>query len=142
MTNGQIEAFIRRHAAGWNERDARGLASDHAEDGVVVSPMFHRVQGRPQIRLTYAGLFETFPDWQIRYEVPIVDGDRLAVLFSVTATHKGEFMGVPGTNRRCGFEGVSLYQLDPDFLIKEERRVYDFTGLLTQLGVLRVRPAR
>jgi hypothetical protein len=36
---------------------------------------------------------------------------------------------------------VSLFQLGPT-LIVGERRVYDFTGLLTQLGVLRVRPAK
>jgi hypothetical protein len=142
MTDDQIAAFISRHAAGWNQRDATALTSDHAEDGVVMSPMFHRVEGRPQIRRSYAALFEAFPDWQIRYDEPIVDGNRVAVFFSVTATHEREFMGVAGTGRRCAFEGVSLFQLRSDSLIKEERRVYDFTGLLTQLGVLRVRPAR
>ena len=50
-------------------------------------------------------------------------------------------MGLEGTGRRCAFEGVSLFQLGPDLLIVKERRVYDFTGMLTQLGVLRVRPA-
>jgi hypothetical protein len=42
----------------------------------------------------------------------------------------------------CAFEGVSLFLLSPDFLIEEERRVYDLTGLLIQLGVLRVRVVR
>jgi len=32
--------------------------------------------------------------------------------------------------------------MTPNGLIAAERRVYDFTGLLAQLGVLRVRPAR
>ena len=51
-------------------------------------------------------------------------------------------MGFQGTGRRCSFEGVSLFELSADGLIAAERRVYDFTGLLAQLGVLRVRPAR
>jgi predicted ester cyclase len=62
--------------------------------------------------------------------------------FSITATHKGDLMGLAGTGRRYAFEGVSLFELGADVLIREERRVYDFTRLLTQLGVLRVRPAR
>ncbi len=62
--------------------------------------------------------------------------------FSVVATHQGDFMGFQGTGRRCSFEGVSLFELSADGLIAAERRVYDFTGLLAQLGVLRVRPAR
>jgi steroid delta-isomerase-like uncharacterized protein len=142
MTGDQIAAFIERHANGWNQRNPEALCHDHSEDGVIVSPMFARVQGRPQICRMYAALFETFPDWQIRFDIPIVDDRRLAISFSVTATHKGDLMGLAGTGRQCAFEGVSLFELGADALIRVERRVYDFTGLLTQLGVLRVRPAR
>jgi steroid delta-isomerase-like uncharacterized protein len=140
MTNEQITAFIGRHVDGWNRRDAKALCQDHAEDGVIVSPMFARVEGRPQIGGSYAALFTAFPDWQMRVDPPIVGGHRVAVYFSVTATHQGEFMGLAGTGRRCAFEGVSLFELGTDLLIKEERRFYDSTGLLAQLGVLRVRP--
>jgi steroid delta-isomerase-like uncharacterized protein len=122
-------------------RDPEILAASHAEDGVVFSPLFHRVEGRSRIRRTYEELFLTFPDWELRYGEPIVDANRVAVYFSVTATHQGDFLGVPGTGRRCTLEGVSLFQLSDDLLIKEERRVYDFTGLLTRLNILRVRPA-
>jgi predicted ester cyclase len=102
--------------------------------------MFARVDGRAQIRESYAALFTSFPDWQMRYDAPIADGNRVAMPFSVAATHQGEFMGLAGSGRRCAFEGVSLFVLDDNLLIKEERRVYDFTGLLARLGVLRVRP--
>ena len=141
MTSDQIAAFIDRHAAAWNQRDPAALCTNHGAAGVVLSPMFHRVEGRPAICRTYADLFVAFPDWEMRYEEPFVDGNRIAIFFSVAATHQGEFMGVQGTGRRCTFEGVSLFELDADLLIEHERRVYDFTGLLVQLGVLRVRPA-
>jgi predicted ester cyclase len=141
MTNDDIATFIGRHAGAWNRRDPAALCLNHAKDGVVISPMFGRVEGRAQIRGTYAALFAAFPDWEIRYDEPIVDGSRLAVSFSVNDTHEGEFMGLVGGGRRCTFEGVSLFHLGPDLLIAEERRTYDFTGLLTQLRVLRVRPA-
>jgi steroid delta-isomerase-like uncharacterized protein len=142
MTSDEITAFISRHADAWNRRDAAALCANHAEDGVLASPMFGRVAGRARICGTYTALFAAFPDWEIRYDAPIVQGTRLAVSFSTAATHLGDFMGIAGTGKRCAFEGVSLFQLGPDLLIVEERRVYDFTGLLTQLGVLRVRPAK
>jgi steroid delta-isomerase-like uncharacterized protein len=142
MTSDQTTAFIRRHTDAWNRRDPEALCLDHAEDGVVDSPMFGRVEGRTQICGTYAALFATFPDWELRYDEPIERGNRLAVFFSVTATHQGEFMGLAGTGRRCRFEGVSLFDLGPDFLIRDERRVYDWTGLLAQVGVLRVHPGQ
>ena len=142
MTTDSIRAFIDRHTNGWNHRDAARLSLSHAADCVVVSPMFGRVEGRAAIGGTYAALFSIFPDWEIRFDAPIADGGRLAVSFSVIATHQGDFMGFQGTGRRCSFEGVSLFELEPDGLIAAERRVYDFTGLLAQLGVLRILPAR
>jgi steroid delta-isomerase-like uncharacterized protein len=142
MTTDSIRTFIDRHTASWNRRDAASLSLSHAANCVVVSPMFGRVEGRPAIGGTYAALFSIFPDWEIEFDTPIADGARLAVSFSVIATHQGDFMGFAGTGRRCSFEGVSLFDLAPDGLIAAERRVYDFTGLLAQLGVLRIRPAR
>jgi steroid delta-isomerase-like uncharacterized protein len=142
MTRDEIRAFIERHTAAWNRHDVDALCRDHSEQGVVLSPMFARVQGRSQICESYTALFTAFPDWHLRFGAPIIDGDRLALSFSVRATHRGEFMGIDGTGRVCEFEGVSLFELGDDLLIREERRVYDFTGLLTKLGVLRVRPAK
>ncbi len=142
MSNDQIAAFIGRHVEAWNRHDATALCANHAENGVIISPMFGRVEGREQICRTYAGLFTAFPDWNLRYEAPVMDGNRVAVAFSVTATHTGEFMGLAGSGKRCGFEGASLFQIASGPLIAEERRFYDFTGFLAQLGVLRLREAR
>jgi hypothetical protein len=60
--------------------------------------------------------------------------------FSATATLEGEFMGLPATHRRCQIEGVRLYEMK-NGLIQVERRMYDFTGLLIQVGVLKSKPA-
>jgi steroid delta-isomerase-like uncharacterized protein len=141
MANDQLAAFIERHTAAWNRHDVAALGANHAEDGVILSPMFARVEGRPQILSSYVALFTVFPDWQLSYFRPICEANRIAVSFAVSATHRGEFMGLPGTGRRCEFEGISLFELGDDLHIREERRVYDFTGLLTRLGVLKVKPA-
>src|SRR5512133_4205478 len=72
MTKDPVAAFIDRHMEAWNQRSPDILCLDHAEDGVVLSPMFGRVQSRPQICASYASLFVVFPDWEIRFERPIV----------------------------------------------------------------------
>ncbi len=142
MTSDELKAFIDAHARAWNDRDADALCSHHSENGVVASPMFARLQGRKEICPSYAALFAIFPDWHLEFGEPVCEGLRVAMPFSVSATHRGEFMGLAGTGRRCEFGGISLFELDEQGLIREERRIYDFTGLLTQLGVLRVKPAR
>ena len=125
----------------WNNHDAEALARTHADDGTVVSPIFRTVTGRDDIRASYRTLFTTFPDWRYIGPQLLVDGDRVAQQFLVHATHSGEFMGIPGSGRRFDIQGVRLFEMK-DGLIGYERRFYDFTGLLVQLGILRSKPAK
>jgi ketosteroid isomerase-like protein len=53
MTNEEVATFIARHTDAWNRRDPAALSSHHTPAGVVVSPMFHRVDGRADIRRSY-----------------------------------------------------------------------------------------
>ena len=125
----------------WSDRDVDGLALTHTEDGTVISPIFKTVQGRASIRESYRSLFATFPDWEYIGQQLLVDGDRIAQQFLVHATHSGEFMGIPGSGRAFDIQGVRLFEMKGG-LIFFERRYYDFTGLLIQLGILRGKPAK
>lgn len=140
MTRDHLLAFFAERQALWQARDATGLASGHAVDGRVSSPMWRALHGRPAILESYRQLFETFPDWQFQGDMVLVDGNHVAQSFTATATLEGEFMGLPATHRRCQIEGVRLYEMK-DGLIQNEKRLYDFTGLLIQVGVLRSKPA-
>ena len=70
----------------------------------------------------------------------VVEPPDIAILATLTATHVNAFFGLPGTGRRIDFRLVRLLQMDGDS-IKRERRIYDFTGVLVQVGVLRAKPA-
>jgi steroid delta-isomerase-like uncharacterized protein len=141
MTHDEAVKFFADQQHEWNARDADALARRHAPDGTVVSPIFRTVQGMDEIRGSYRSLFATFPDWQYVGQQLLVDGNRVAQQFVVHATHSAEFMGLPGSGRKFDIEGVRLFEMK-DGLIGYERRYYDFTGLLIQLGVLRGKPAR
>ena len=141
MTHDETVAFLLRRQDNFLRRDVAALTADHTPDGIVHSPLFPHVNGTAAIQTSYRTLFTIFPDWELRCDPPIVDGDRAAHPFAARATHVGEFMGLPGTGRRFQIHGCLLYALR-DGLIAEERRVYDFTGLLIQLGVLRSKTAR
>lgn len=139
MTHDQVRDFFAAQQDHWRTRDPVKLASGHAEDGVLVSPIFRTVTGRPAIRASYEALFTIFPDWDYRAERLLIDGDSAAEPFTVSATHVGEFMGLAGCGRRFEIQGVRLFEMG-DGVIARERRYYDFTGLLMQLGVLRSKP--
>ena len=139
MTYDETVAFLRAREVKFNRGDVNALAADHTDDGVVRSPIFPNVQGVVNIQASYRALFTMFPDWRISFEPPIIDGERVAHPFTARATHVGEFMGMPGTGRKFQIVGALIYRFD-DGLIAEERRIYDFTGLLMQVGVLKGRP--
>jgi C-1 hydroxylase len=139
MTRDEIVGFFERRQLDWRARNPETLSAGHTEDGTVVSPMFGALHGRAEIADSYRKLFATFPDWFFKNEELIIDGSRVAQHFIATATHVGEFMGLPGTNRHGRLEGVLLYTMK-DGLIFHERRQYDYSALLIQIGVLRSKP--
>lgn len=139
MTADQIREFFTLQDAHWRSRNAEALAAGHAPDGTLVSPIFRTVTGARAIAVSYSTLFDVFPDWDLRAEDLVIDGTRVAQPFTATATHRGEFMGLPGTGKEFTIQGVRLFTMR-DGLIAHERRYYDFTGLLMQIGVLKGKP--
>jgi steroid delta-isomerase-like uncharacterized protein len=139
MTREETLAFFAKREGAWRQRDPAALALGHAEDCTVESPMFSSVKGRAAIQKSYESLFQSFPDWDLVDEPALIDGDRVAQPFTARATHVGRFMGLEGTGRRFEVHGVMLMEME-DGLIAHERRIYDFAGLLIQVGVLRGKP--
>jgi predicted ester cyclase len=141
MTRAEIDGFVRRHLASFARRDPGAVAADHAPEGIVESPMFATLRGRPAIEESYRSLFRTFPDWSMTPAVILIDPPRAALFVKIAATQMNEFFGLPGTQRRVEFECV-LRMTFENGLIAEEQRIYDFTGFLVQVGVLRAKPAK
>ncbi len=140
MTRDEIVEFFDRRNQAWKSRDVGALARTHGENGTVRSPMFGELTGREAIAASYASLFRTFPDWTFVAESLLIDGDQSAQSFQATATHSADFMGLPASGRKFRIEGVRLHTMK-DGLIQNEQRIYDFTGLLIQVGVLKSKPA-
>lgn len=140
MTRDEAQTFIERRRLAWEAHDVEELARGHAENGEVTSPMVGTVKGREAIAASYRSIFKALSDQHFVFEPFIMENDRVALPFTATVTHTGDFMGVPGTGRRAQFHGVLLYDL-ANGLIAREQRLYDFTSLLIQIGVLKAKPA-
>ena len=54
--------------------------------------------------------------------------------------HIGDFIGMAPSGKPFRLAAVFLYELGNRQIIRE-RRLYDFTGLLVQIGVLKAKPA-
>ncbi len=141
ITHTDLRAVVDRYLACQRRHDAAALAQFHSIDGTVESPMYGTLVGRAAIEEAYRAFYTSFPDAAANVEWMVVEPPDMAMFAAVTATHANEFFGLPGTNRRIDFRLARHVQMDGD-LIKTERRIYDFTGVLVQVGVLRAKPAR
>jgi steroid delta-isomerase-like uncharacterized protein len=84
-----------------------------------------------------AELFAAFPDFRAVTEDLVIDeaGNKVAVLWTATGTHRGTFMGVASTGKRIEFAGIEVLWIE-DGRIAGRWGEWDGISLLEQLGAL------
>ncbi len=142
MTREELQGIAERYVETWKRRDSAAIAQYFASDAVAESPMYATLRGRKAIDDAFRAFFTSFPDATLEIDAILVDPPRVAIFTTVNATHVNEFFGMPGTNRHIEFRIARLLEMNDEGLMMLERRIYDFTGLLVQIGILRARPAK
>jgi len=140
MTREEVVALLDRFAAAITVSDASRVPSLYTPDATVISPMFGAVVGHGEIAESWTETGQIYADIQTTLETRVIEGDRAVEVRTVHARHIGEAFGVPASHKQISFTMVFLFDLR-DGLVAQERRLYDFTSVLVQLGVLRARPA-
>lgn len=141
MTRAELQVVFDRFQEAFKRRDPGTLAAFYSLDGIVESPMFATLRGRKAIEDAHRAFFRSFPDATITFDATVIDPPQIALFATMNATHVNEFFGLPGTGRHVDFRMGRLVRMDGD-LIAHETRIYDFTGVLVQVGVLRAKPAK
>jgi steroid delta-isomerase-like uncharacterized protein len=139
MTRDEAQRFFDRRVGAWRRRDVEALTSDHAEHCMLESPLAGEVRGRVAIESVYRGFLASFPDFAMDDVELVVDGDRVVQIATMSGTNTGGFMGLQPTGKRFKFPVVAVFTFE-NGLIAHERRIYDFTGMLTQIGILKAKP--
>jgi steroid delta-isomerase-like uncharacterized protein len=141
MTRDEILAVLNRRTEAWRRLDVGALVADYAPNAVIESPLAGgTTQGLEQIKQVFQTYFVAFPDLGMEVGDVLVDGHRAAVMATFTGTDIGGFMGMPPTGRHVVIPVLFLYEFE-DGKIVRDRRMYDFTGLLIQVGTLKAKPA-
>jgi predicted ester cyclase len=140
MTRKEIIKFFAGRDEKWQRHDFAALAAEHTEDGEVDSPLWGKVKGRRAIQSIYIQWYASFPDAEYSTEQLLVDGNKAAQFIKMSGTQKGDFCGLAPTGKRFEMRCAFMFSFADD-KIAHEIRVYDFTGILVQLGVLKAKPA-
>ena len=62
----------------------------------------------------------------------VSEGDKVVVRHTTTATHVGNFMGIPATNKHITFAGISIYRVEQGKIV-DEWYIWDRQGVYEQL---------
>jgi steroid delta-isomerase-like uncharacterized protein len=112
-----------------NEHDLDGMASFYTStikvNDLPMDPAAVSAQFEP--------LFSAFPDWHWEIRNLVVDGDHIAVHFTVTGTHRAAFQGIEATDRRVTTSEFTFYRLD-DGKFAEVWDLADMDAVMRQIG--------
>ncbi|MFQ5967796.1 MAG: ester cyclase [Acidimicrobiia bacterium] len=83
----------------------------------------------------YASMFlNAFPDADVSVADIVAEGDTVAYRWVSEATHTGELLGIPPTNKRVNTFGIAMDRFEGGKSV-EHWEVFDQAGLMQQLGV-------
>ena len=138
LTRDEILAMFARRQEAFDDLDAARLAADYADDVVIESPMSGR-HGKADAERNLRALFDAFLDLKATFDPPIVDAQHVAVIGMCEGTNMGGFMGLPPSGRGFKLRTVMMFELRGGQIVREQR-IYDFTGMLIQVGILKAKP--
>src|SRR5262245_50129973 len=140
MTREEIVDLFDRRMKATNEHDVESLAELYAPDAVVESPLGGTHQGRAAIESVVGAFFSALGDLKMTQDDLIIENDRVVHVVTVSGTDTGGFMGMSPTGKPALLPMVYVCRVKYG-LITHDRRIYDFTGMLVQIGVLKAKPA-
>jgi len=142
------KAVVRRaYDMGMNRRDMKVVDEVFSPDYIAYFRGEPPIRGREDFKVSLAAFFEAFSDLVFTVEDAIAEGDRVAIRWSATGVHSGEYRGfpptlrVPPTGKRLTFTAIDLYRLEGG-VIAEEWNTLDQLELLHQMGVAEVTARR
>ncbi|HUI51415.1 MAG TPA: ester cyclase [Terriglobales bacterium] len=129
------EIFGRLYHSIWNERRLEFIPLVIADTHALGDPtVLGRGVGPENYRRQVERFLTGLPDLRFDIEDTISEGEKLVVSWTITGTHRGEFLGVPATNRKVSFSGITINHIRSGKII-ETTVIWDGLGLLEQFGV-------
>ena len=109
----------------------------YTPDAVAVSPVFGEVRGRAAIAQTWEQIFLTMPDARISISDVLKDGQRIALIATMSATDRVGWFGLQPTGGQITYRVIILLTCLDSKIVREER-VYDLANVRQGLEKARI----
>src|SRR5512138_1534465 len=100
------EVFRRRHLDAVDE-----LLTD---DFVEHTPAPGQATNRQGAKDFISQMLQAFPDLDLTIDNQIAEGDTVSTVTTMTGTHRGSFLGIPGTGRKVSVQGIDTARIRAD----------------------------
>lgn len=91
--------------------------------------------GPEGLKAVLGAFIQGFPDMKIVLEDKIAEGDLVCTRGYFTGTHKGEFMGIPATNKSVKVNFIDVWRFEGGLAAENWVRM-DNVGMMQQLGLM------
>ena len=144
MDGQELQDFIDRYNAAWNDHDVEAIVSMHTDDSVFENHVTGDVNvGRDQIARAIEGIFSVFPDLRFETRRAYIRDDLVVQEWTARGTHEGTMtrsgIEVPPTGRKVDYKGMDVIPIR-DGLVARKDVYSDSVTLLRQLGLTAIEP--
>ena len=133
------KAIVRRlYEEVWNKRKLEVLNELVSPSHALQGPNFSGSAIGPEAyKLRVSAFYVGFPDLHWTIEDTVAEKEKVVVCWTFSGTHKGDYMGVPATNKKVSFDGMTIHHM-ADGKIMDSHSTWDALDLMQQLGVVPV----
>jgi steroid delta-isomerase-like uncharacterized protein len=106
-----------------------------SEDAVEhEAPPGFPTRGPDAPKAAFRMFFEAFPDLRMTVEDTIAENDKVVARVTMSGTHRGEFMGIPATNKSFEIQVIDILEVH-DGKVTAHWGITDQAAMMEQLGV-------
>ena len=138
MSAKDLRALVRRFFEETNKGKASIIAAIDelfATDYIEHGGTGEDTCGIKSYKRSMSEFYTAFPDVHVTLDDTVVEGDRVAVRFTLSGIHKGEFMGIPPTSKMVTIREIGIIRIAGGKFVESWMR-YDTLGLMQQLGLV------
>ena len=117
----------------FNEHNLLSIEKYFGKESVEGSPQAGK--GGEGFKQFLTDFFKAFPDMHTTIEHMVAENNLVVAFLNGSGTHKGEFRGIPPTNKPVNIRSADLYKIENE-IITGHWDVIDQLDLLKQTGAL------
>jgi steroid delta-isomerase-like uncharacterized protein len=130
---------IKKAIKALNERDMSAVKDLMKKDYLRhdLTSSFGERRGQSETVDFFQSVISGIPDMKMNIQDIFATENRVALHYTLTGTHQGEYKGIPATGKKLEIHAIHLYRFEGD-KAAEQWALPDMAGMYRQMGILNI----